>query len=108
MIDLLDVVGDALGLGQKLLGALDRRLQLLQRRIWQVREILRLVDQHLRLILQRGDLVVDLLQRTSGGQHVLRVVVGIEHDDLRRRWRRPRRRSRARRRSPPRDDGYRS
>ena len=62
-------------------------MQLLQRRIWQVREILRLIDQHLRLILQRRDLVIDLLQRASGRQHVLRIVVRIEHDDLRQRWR---------------------
>ena len=108
MVDLLDIVGDALRLGQKLLGALDRRLKLLQRRIWQAREILRLIDQHLRLILQRRDLVVDLLQRAGGGEHVLRIIVRIEHDDLRRRRRARESDERARRRSPPRDDGYRS
>ena len=63
-------------------------MQLPQRRKWQVREILRLIDQHLRLILQRRDLVVDLLQRASGPEHVLRIIVRIEHDDLRQRWRR--------------------
>ena len=57
-------------------------LKLLQRRVWQAREIARLVDQHLRLILQRGDLVVDLLQLARRGQDILRVVVGIEHDGL--------------------------
>ena len=82
MIDLLDVVGDALRLREKLLRALDRGLKLLQRRIWQAREIARLVDQHLRLILQRGDLVVDLLQLARRGQDILRVVVGVEHDRL--------------------------
>ena len=82
-IDLLDVVGDTLGLGEKLLGSLDRLFQLPQRRERQGRQILRLIDQHLRLILQRHDLVVDLLQRASGGQHVLRIVVGIEHNQLR-------------------------
>src|SRR5450756_1263784 len=85
MIDLLHIVGNTLRLVQKLLGALDRRLQLLERGIWQGRKILRLIDQHLRLILQRGDLVIDLLQRTSGGENILRVVIWIEHHDLRRR-----------------------
>ena len=37
----------------------------------QAREVARLVDQHLRLVLERGDLVVDLLQRAGGLQHVL-------------------------------------
>ena len=67
----------------KLLGSQDRLFQLQQRRERQGRQILRLVDQHLRLVLQRHDLVVDLLQRASGRQHVLRIVVGIEHDQLR-------------------------
>ena len=49
MVDLLDIVGNVLGLAQELLGALDRRLKLLQRGIRQAREIARLVDQHLRL-----------------------------------------------------------
>src|SRR5665213_351250 len=87
MIDLLHIVGNTLRLVQKLLGALDRGLQLLERRIWQARKIPRLVDQHLRLILQRGDLIVDLLQRASGRKYVLRIIVWIEHHDLRRRWR---------------------
>ena len=82
MIDLLDIVGNALGLGEKLLGSLDRLLELLQRGIRQAGEIFGLVDQHLRLVLQRGDLVVDLLQLTRGREHVLRIVVGIEHDQL--------------------------
>ena len=83
-IDLLDVVGDALRLSQQLLGPLDRRLKLLQRRVWQVREISRLIDQHLRLVLQRRDLVVDLLQLARRSQDILGIVVGIEDDPLRR------------------------
>ena len=67
----------------KLLGSQDRLFQLQQRRERQRRQILRLVDQHLRLVLQRHDLVVDLLQGASGRQHVLRVVIGIEHNQLR-------------------------
>ena len=38
------------------------------------RQVLRLVDQHRRLVLERLDLVVDLLQRARGGQQVLAVV----------------------------------
>ena len=87
MVDLLDIVGNALCLIEKLLGTLDRGLQLLQRRIWQAREIFGLVNQHLRLILQRRDLIIDLLQRAGGCQHVLRIIVRVEHNDLRRRRR---------------------
>ena len=83
MIDLLDVEGDVLRLREKLLGALDRLLKLLQRGVRQAREIARLIDQHLRLVLQRGDLVVDLLQRARRGQDILRVVGGVEDDRLR-------------------------
>src|SRR5437763_16465028 len=54
-IDLLDIEGDALGLGEQLLRTLDRLLQLMQRRIWKAREIRGLIDQHRRLILQRCD-----------------------------------------------------
>jgi len=36
--------------------------------------------------LQRGDLVVDLLQRAGGRQDILRIIIGIEHDDLRQGW----------------------
>ena len=82
-VDLLDIIGDALSLGEQLLGTLDRLFQLQQRRERQRGQILRLVDQHLRLVLQRHDLVVDLLQGTSGRQYVLRIVIGIEHDQLR-------------------------
>ena len=83
MIDLLDVVGDALRLGEKLLRALDRLLQLQQRRKRQRCKIFRLIDQHPGLILQGYDLVVDLLQSSSGGEDALRVVIGIEDDQLR-------------------------
>jgi hypothetical protein len=37
-------------------------------------------DQHLRLILELLDLLVDALQRARGGQDVLRIVSRIEHD----------------------------
>jgi len=61
-------------------GPLKRLLQLLQRRVWQACKVLRLIDQHLRLILQRCDLVIDLLERASGCQNVLSVIVGIKHN----------------------------
>ena len=70
-VDLLNIVGDVLRLGEELLGALDRRLKLLQRGIRQAREIARLVDQHLRFVLKRRDLIGDLLKLARGGQHVL-------------------------------------
>jgi len=44
VIDLLDVESDVLRLREKLLGTLDRGLKLLQRRIWQAREIARLIE----------------------------------------------------------------
>ena len=80
LVDLLDVEGDALRLAEELLRALHRLLELLERGVGQAREVARLVDQHLRLVLERGDLVVDLLQRARGREHVLRVVAGIEDD----------------------------
>ena len=82
-VDLLHVVGDALGLRQELLRLLDGLLDLLQRRIRQAREIASLIDQHLRFVLERGDLVGDLLQRVRGGDDVLRVIRRIEHQELR-------------------------
>ena len=51
-----------------------------ERGVRQAREVLRLVDQHLRLVLQRGDLVVDLLEGAGRREHVLRVVLRIEDD----------------------------
>ena len=80
---MLHIVGEPLRLLQKILCALDRLLQLRKRRIWQARQILRLVDQHLPLVLQRQDLIVDLLQLTRGSQHILGIVVGVEHHELR-------------------------
>jgi hypothetical protein len=53
LVDLLDVVGDALRLLQELLGALHRLLKLLERGVRQAREVARLVDQHRRFVLKR-------------------------------------------------------
>ena len=53
LIDLLDVVGDVLRLGEKLLGALHRLLKLLQRGVRQAREIAGLIDKRLRIVLER-------------------------------------------------------
>ena len=89
-----DVVGDALRLGEELLrSALIDCSSCGQRRIGQARQVLRLVDQHGRLVLQALDLVVDLLQLARRGQHVLREVGRVEDDPLR--VRRTRSRSRA-------------
>src|SRR3546814_17881663 len=44
---------------------------------------LRLVDQHVCFVLERLDLVVDLLEGARGCQQVLAVVAGVEHGDLR-------------------------
>ena len=52
MVDLADIVGDALRLAEKLLRALDRLLDLVERGLRQAREIARLIDQHLRLVLE--------------------------------------------------------
>src|SRR5258708_36894849 len=43
----------------------------------------RLIEQHLRLVLQRRKLVIDLLQRIGRRHQVLAVVRWIEHSDLR-------------------------
>ena len=61
----------------------DRLLELGQRRIRQARQVLGLVDEHVGLVLQAVNLVVDLLQRARGGEHVLREVAGIVDDQLR-------------------------
>ena len=82
LVDLADVVGETLGLADQLLGPRHRLLDGLPRGIRQAREIPRLVEQHLCLVLQAGDLVVDLLQRASGLQHVLGVVRGVIDDHL--------------------------
>ena len=82
LIDRIDVVGDALRLAKELLGLADRLLKRLQRRIGQAREIPGLVDEGGRLVLQAVDLIVDLLQCPRCGQHVLAVVARIEHRHL--------------------------
>src|SRR3546814_10015256 len=51
-------------------------LKRLDRRDRQTGKIAGLVDEAGRLVLDLLDLVVDLLQRPGGGQHVLRVVAG--------------------------------
>ena len=83
LVDAGDRVGDALGLGEELLGALDLAGDGRDQRIRQARQVLGLVDQGLCLVLDLLDLVIDLLQFARGGQHVLDVVLRIEHDPLR-------------------------
>ncbi|WP_442778299.1 hypothetical protein [Brevundimonas denitrificans] len=45
-------------------------LELLERRMRQARQIAGLIDEHLRLVLEALNLVVDLLQRARGGKQV--------------------------------------
>jgi P-type conjugative transfer protein TrbJ len=78
-----DLVGESLGAGDQLLGLVEGLLKAGERRVGQAREVARLVDQHLRLVLERGDLVVDLVQRAGGGEDVLRVVPRVEDRPLR-------------------------
>src|SRR5690606_3859792 len=80
LVDLADLEGDVLRLAEKLLRALDVLLELLERAIGQARQIAGLIDEHLRFVLEAGDLVIDLLQRAGGGQHVLGVIARVEDD----------------------------
>jgi hypothetical protein len=77
-VEIGDLELDALGLSHQLVdlgdGLADRR----KLGKGDGGEVLGLIDQALRLILQHGDLVVDLLQRAGGGQDVLAVIRGIE------------------------------
>ena len=79
-LDGADIVGDALGFVQQLLGLPDLVLQGLHDRQRQALKVLRLVDERRRLVLQHADLVVDLLKRARGSQHVLRVIGRIVND----------------------------
>ena len=79
-IDVLDVEGDVLRLAEELLGALDVLLNLLERRVRQIRQILGLVDEALRLVLKRADLVIDLLEGPRRRQDVLGVVGRVIDD----------------------------
>src|SRR3546814_20849448 len=67
---LLDVVGEPLGLAEKLLGALELALQLGELAERQRGQIARLIEKRGRLVLQALDLVVDLLERAGGRQHI--------------------------------------
>src|SRR5262249_24010477 len=88
LIDLVDVIGHTLRLVEELLRAFERLHDRLQARIGQISQVLRLIEQHLRLVLQAGNLVVDLLQRAGGLQHVLGVIRGVIDGHLRADWRR--------------------
>ncbi|HBK57307.1 MAG TPA: adenosine deaminase, partial [Xanthomonadales bacterium] len=79
-LDLLHVERDALGLGQELLGLADLLLERIEDAGRQAREVARFVDQRGRLVLELADLVVDLLERARGGEHVLRVVRRVVDD----------------------------
>jgi hypothetical protein len=72
-----------LGLGDQALGGGERRAQAVDDVEVQARQIAGLVDQHLRLVLQLIDLVVDLLQRADCRQRVLHKVGGVDERDRR-------------------------
>jgi len=77
LVDLADLEREILGLPEKLLRALDVLLELLERAMRQARKVAGLIDEHLRLVLERGDLVIDLLQRARCREHVLRIVARV-------------------------------
>src|SRR5690606_24974329 len=80
LVDLADLERDVLGLAQKLLCALDVLLELLERAMRQARKIAGLIDEHLRLVLEALNLVIDLLQSPGGREDVLRVVARVIDD----------------------------
>src|SRR5690606_18338719 len=80
LIDLPDFERDVLRLAQKLLRPLHVLLKLLEGGIWQAGEVAGLIDEHLRFVLKGGDLIVDLLERTRGGQNVLRIIRRVIDD----------------------------
>src|SRR3546814_2292117 len=63
-----DVCSSDLRLPEKLLGLTNLRLKLLERGKWQAGEVFRFVDQRRRLVLERLDLIVDLLERAGRRQ----------------------------------------
>src|SRR3546814_21064640 len=71
---------DALGLAQQLPGPINLLLKRRERRDRQAGEILRLVDEAGRLVLDLLDLVVDLLQRAGRLQDVRRLVGRVIDD----------------------------
>src|SRR3546814_3603859 len=72
---------DALGLAHQPVDLLKGLGDFLKLREIDARQVLRLVDQHIRLVLKRLDLIVDLLERAGGSQQVLAVVAGVEDND---------------------------
>src|SRR3546814_15771397 len=73
----------ALRLAHQPIDLLQRLCQRLQLREVDAGQVLRLVDQQVCFVLERLDLVVDLLEGARGCQQVLAVVAGVEHGDLR-------------------------
>jgi hypothetical protein len=79
-LDRLHVEGDPLGLAEQSPGRIDLALQRGQGRLRQAGQVLGLIDEAGRLLLDLRDLIVDLLQRTSGLEDVRRVVGRIVDD----------------------------
>lgn len=82
LLDLADVVSEGLGLGQKVPRPIHLLLQGLERRIGQARQIPRVVDQAGRFVLERLDLIVDLLERARRLDDALDMAGGVIDGDL--------------------------
>ena len=80
LVDLADLEREILSLPEKLLRALDVLLELLERAMRQARKVAGLIDEHLRLVLEALNLVVDLLQSPRCREDVLRVVARVIDD----------------------------
>ena len=82
LVELIDAEVDALRLAHELVDLLEALAKLLKLREIDPGQVLALVDQHLRFVLETLDLVVDLGKRARGGEQVLRIVRWIEHTEL--------------------------
>ncbi len=78
-IHALHVVGQPLRFGNQAFRGGERRAQPVDDVEVQLRQVARLVHQHLRFVLKLVDLIVDLLQRANGGQRVLHEIGRVEH-----------------------------
>ena len=80
LVNAVYLIGQTLGLGNQTPGGRQCRAQSIHRIEIKPLQIPRLVDQHVRLVLQLLYLIVDLLQGTGRGQHVLRQIRRVEHN----------------------------
>ncbi|MCY1531946.1 hypothetical protein D9M68_671860 [compost metagenome] len=81
LIQALHFVGESLGLRQQARRGGEVPAQPIDHVVVQGRQVAALVQQHLGLVLQLTDLVVDHLQRAHCGQGVLREVGRVDHGE---------------------------